>query len=292
MHLAQAGHYIVLGSRRERERAEWLPEAEIEQMIWQDTESLIHCCSGADIVIHTAGMNAQDCFADPVGALEFNGVATARLVSAASRAGVKGFVYLSTAHVYASPLEGIISEETCPRNLHPYATSHLAGENAVLEAAHSGQIDVLVLRLSNAFGVPTHKAVNCWMLLVNDLCKQAIQNRKMVLRSSGIQKRDFISLSCLCVLIEQLIDKYKISGIVNIGSGVSRSILDMAYLVQNRCSVLLGYDPLLIRCEKNAEMYRELKYMSKSFDLIEKSLLSNDYNSEIDNLLRYCHYNF
>ena len=34
-----------------------------------------------DVIIHTAGMNSQDCANDPVAALEFNGVATTRLVT-------------------------------------------------------------------------------------------------------------------------------------------------------------------------------------------------------------------
>ena len=79
-------------------------------------------------------MNSQDCANDPVAALEFNGVATTRLVSAALSSGVKKFIYLSTAHIYSSPLVGKISEETYPKNFHPYATSHLAGEMAVLKA--------------------------------------------------------------------------------------------------------------------------------------------------------------
>ena len=36
-----------------------------------------------DTVVHLAGMNAQDSLSDPVAALEFNGLATARLLRAA-----------------------------------------------------------------------------------------------------------------------------------------------------------------------------------------------------------------
>src|SRR3546814_20189177 len=98
-------------------------------------------------------MNAQNCAANPVEALEFNGVATARLVQAAARVGIRRFIYLSTAHVYCAPLTGTITEDTCPRNLHPYATSHLAGENAVLRAVKAGEISGMVLRFLNVLGV-------------------------------------------------------------------------------------------------------------------------------------------
>lgn len=48
-------------------------------------------------------MNAVDCADNPIEALEFNGVSTARLAQSAAHAGVKKFLYLSTVHVYANP---------------------------------------------------------------------------------------------------------------------------------------------------------------------------------------------
>lgn len=246
VHLAQAGHQVVLGSRNAISPPAWLPQAEVVQSNWDNAAALELSCKGVDVVIQAAGMNAQDCAADPVAALAFNGVATARLVAAASRAGVHRIIYLSTAHVYASPLMGNITEETCPRNLNPYATSHLAGENAVLSANQLGQINGVVLRLSNAVGAPTHKDANCWMLLVNDLCRQAVQRGKLVLKTNGLQHRDFISVGEVCRVIEYL---STVSGatnqfnIFNIGSGMSLSVVEMAKLIQRRCLGVLGFTP-------------------------------------------------
>ena len=129
--------------------------------------------------------------------LERNGIPT--IVMGAAKdivewCGVPRFLYFSTAHVYGSSLEGTITEQTCPRNLHPYATSHLAGEQAVLEAAQRGAIRGVVFRLSNAFGAPVSSEVNCWMLLVNDLCRQAVTTGELALRTAGLQLRDFVTL--------------------------------------------------------------------------------------------------
>ena len=104
-------------------------------------------------MIHAAGMNAQDCAENPVGALGFNGVSTARLVQASIRAGVSKFIYFSTAHVYCSPLTGEIDVTSCPRNLHPYASTHLAGEYALMSAAQGDNgLTGIILRLSNVIG--------------------------------------------------------------------------------------------------------------------------------------------
>lgn len=290
-HLQQAGHHIILGSRNTRNSPEWLPQAIVAQTDWSDEEALETICSGTDVVIHAAGMNAQECAADQVAALEFNAVAAARLLAAAIRAGTKRFIYLSTAHVYASPLVGIISEDTCPRNLHPYATSHLAGENVVLFATQRGQINGIVLRLSNAFGAPVHKDVNCWMLLVNDLCRQAVETRELVLHSSGMQHRDFVTLKDVCFSIESLISRDIGSGesaVLNVGSGVSRTVLAVAQLIQQRCEDVLGFKPVLQKVEAGSdEVHEKLDFRVERLLKLGITVGVDDIK-EIDELLQFC----
>lgn len=291
-HLAQSGHQIVLGSRKAITSPSWLSQSEVTKTNWEDISSLKQCCMGVDVVVHAAGMNAQDCAADPVAALAFNGVATARLVDAACGAGVQRFIYFSTAHVYAAPVVGIITEDTCPRNLHPYATSHLAGENAVLGADQRSLIQGIVLRLSNAFGSPMHKDVDCWMLLVNDLCRQAVETRKLVLRGSGLQQRDFISMDKVCRATERLAvaqSDHCQTGIFNIGSGVSQSVLAMAQTIQKRCLEVLGFEPEL-HCKQDAsvDLNVSLMYQASRIDSLGfKHDVTNNI-AEIDQLLCYC----
>lgn len=295
-HLWRAGFDIVLGSRKEQSSPDWLPQAKVLNTHWDDLEELAKISSSVDVVIHAAGMNYKECNSDPVSALAFNGLATARLVEAASRANVKKFIYLSTAHVYANPLVGSITELTCPTNLHPYATSHLAGEYAVLGANERGQIQGVVLRLSNAFGSPMHKKVNCWMLLINDLCKQAVQTRKLQLKTSGLQMRDFIGLND----ISKIIEYFTISNlkpdqprIYNLGSGISKTILEMAKLIEQRCEVVLGYKTeLLIENKHKNENNLMLNYQSNNLSTIDVDAIRKFNYSEIDDLLIYCKSNF
>lgn len=294
-HLHQAGHQIVLGTRGVKSPPDWLPQAKVVRVIWDDGSALEQSCRGLDVVIQAAGMNAQDCAADPVAAFEFNGLATARLLAAAIRAGVPRFIYLSTAHVYASPLVGKITEETCPRNLHPYATSHLAGEYAVLGASQRGQIQGLVLRMSNAFGAPMHKEVNCWMLLVNDLCRQAVQTRKLVLQTSGRQQRDFVGMSEVCRVAEHLAScngDALLSGVFNVGTGVSQSVLEMAQLIHRRCHHVLGFEPSLQQPEGELnEQYAMLSYQLDNLAKISVNVRQNN-AEEIDRLLEFCQASF
>ena len=296
VHLSCTGHQIVLGSRKISGSPEWLPDAEMVQTKWNEPDELSRICRDADVVVHAAGMNAQDCLADPVAALDFNGVTTARFVAAAARAGVKRFIYLSTVHVYASPLVGSISEETCPKNLHPYATSHLSGEHAVLAANDRREIQGVVFRLSNAFGAPVSKEANCWNLLVNDLCRQAAEKKTLFLQSSGKEVRDFISLSQVCSMIELFVSGDFASpeaGVFNLGVGSSLTVLDMARLIQQRCLNTLSYFPALhVGYETNSDDSSGLKYESSRMASLGIYLDASKNIQEIDHLLKYCSHTF
>ena len=295
VHLAREGHQIVLGSRNVSVAPVWLPQAEVVHLNWRDTRALERSCGGADVVIQAAGMNAQECAIDPVEALAFNGLATARLFTAASKVGTNRFIYLSTAHVYASPLVGVIDENVCPKNRHPYGTSHLAGENTVLSSSKDGNIQGTVLRISNAYGAPTCPTANCWMLLVNDLCRQAVQDKQLILHTTGLQQRNFITLSALCNAIGNILTRKfqpTLKEVFNIGSDASQTVLEMAQLVQNRCYCVLGYLPPLRRVTALPhEAVQLLDY--QSVKLAQSSLhVHVDHLTEIDRLLHFCQLSF
>lgn len=286
--LQRAGHQVVLGSRVQRAAPDWLPQAQVARMAWEEPQSLNMACAGCDAVVHAAGMNAQDCAADPDTALAFNGAATGRLAETAAAQGVKRLLYLSTAHVYASPLAGTISEELVPSNTHPYASSHLAGERAVLAVRRQGRLDAAALRLSNAFGAPADRHADCWMLLINDLCRQAVQTRSLVLRSSGAQRRDFIPMEEVCRAIEHLLmQSDAMPEVLNVGAGHSQSVLEMAELVRARSRVVLGFEPALQRPESAGEQGAPLDYRIDALTAVGFHA-ADSVIAEIDALLSFC----
>ena len=180
-YLHRGGHRVVLGSRVQRPSPAWLSDAEVRQTVWDNEDSLANICRNIDVLIHAAGMDAADCAADPSGAFEVNQAGTARLVRVACRSSIKLFLFLSTAHVYSSPLEGVITEDLFPVNPHPYAASNLAGEKEVIQGTNNQETRGVIVRLSNAFGVPASDETKCGLLVINDLCHQAVGTRKLVL---------------------------------------------------------------------------------------------------------------
>jgi len=295
VHLSNNGHQIIISSRVKRDTPGWLPQAEIFQMDWGNETNLRDVCSGIDVVIHAAGMNSTDCQDNPDAALAFNGGSTEQLVRAAVSANVKAFIYLSTAHVYANPLIGNITEATKPDNPHPYATSHLAGENAVLRATLKGKTRGIILRIANIYGAPAQADVNCWMLLVNDLCKQVFTTQKIVLRSSGVQQRNFLTMSDLCDAIENFLlvcFDSETPTIINLGSQVSETINNMATLIQERCKKVLGINPMIEHLSVNATTFVQTLNYGSLYPSIFAEKIQNNQNREIDSLLKFCYDSF
>jgi UDP-glucose 4-epimerase len=247
----QTGYELRLASRRPPPtRPEWLPRGTLVPLDVADAAACENGCRGADAVVHLAALNEIECAADPVAAAVVNGAGTWRLLHAAVRQGVKKFIFFSTAHVYGAPLAGVITEQTLPRPAHPYASSHHFGEDAVLEAHDKGRLTGIVLRLSNGAGAPACAEVNRWTLVGNDLCRQAVRDRRLVLHSSGLARRDFIPLSDVCCAVRHVLAMDRAAcgdGLFNLGAGHSMRVLDMAELVAVCCEKALGFRPPIER---------------------------------------------
>jgi UDP-glucose 4-epimerase len=216
-------------------------------------------------------------------------------VRAAVKRGVKRLIYLSTAHVYGRPLAGVITEDTCPTSLHPYATTHRAAEDAVRCAGEKEDIDGIVIRLSNAYGAPAHKDTDSWTLLVNDLCRQAVSTQCMLLRSSGLERRDFVPLPDVCAAIEHLLSvpaRERPGHVFNVGGEWAPTVWEMACTVQERCALTLGFRPQLSRpAPQPGEVATELHLRLDGLLRIGFKPRS-DRLAEIDRLLAFCRESF
>jgi UDP-glucose 4-epimerase len=290
-HLAlNSGLNLRLTSRQQgMVNPRWLKKGEV--VAWNIEEDIGEICSDVDAVIHLAAMNEIECAKDSLAALEVNGMGALRLLQAAHAAGVRRFIYFSTAHVYGTPLVNHISEKTVPRPIHPYAITHKVAEDFVLAARDQGKIEAIVLRLSNGFGAPVNAEVNRWTLLVNDLCRQAVSTGKLVLRSNGLQQRDFITLNdaarCVAHFITLPGEECK-DGLFNLGGECSRSIYEMTQLVATRCQEVLGFLPAIERIEP--KLSDESLALDYSIEKLKSTgfHLQSRFEEEIDSTLTLC----
>ena len=297
-YLDQKGNEVIVASR-DHDKSKNLSKRILIQVIdWKSETSINQACKECDIVIHAAGMNADSCKKDPVAALDFNGVVTAKLIRSALLCKVSKFIYFSTAHVYSECLSGYFDENSCTMNLHPYATTHKVAEDMVLHMTKGRSMLGVVLRLSNVFGSPVHSKVDCWELFVNNICKQAVLTNEIHLKTLGTQYRNFLPMENLCIIVEYFLSSKSFknidsSTIYNIGSETAKTIYEVALLVKSQAQVFLKQDVSLVVDNGNNKLISG-KPLIYSLDkiLAEDILLVDYFDKEINTLLLFCKNNF
>jgi UDP-glucose 4-epimerase len=239
---------IRLASRTIQHPPSWAPSADVVRLDLLDESTISAAVAGVSSIYHLAALNDFECAANPELAHNVNVRGTELLLSAAIAAGVERIVYMSTIHVYGSPLSGQISESTQTQPTHPYGVTHLLAERLITDAHQKGLIEGVVVRSANGFGVPMNPDVKIWQILVNDLCKQAIEFGALRLNSDGTQMRNFVTLTDLCAALRHVHHLPKTAlgdGVFNVGSKQSVTVLEMASLIVERCTHVLGFTPTL-----------------------------------------------
>jgi UDP-glucose 4-epimerase len=228
---------------------------------------------------------------DPELAEAVLGRGTEALVNAAIEENVQRFIFMSTAHVYSSPLLGVINESTPTTNQHPYATSHISGERAVAERHDRERFLGIRLRCANGFGYPMSPDVDIWHTLVYDLCKQVVATQRITLRSSGHQQRNFIPVSDICAAILHFLqlDATQVEdGLFNLGGSSSTTVLEMATVVTARAHAVLGITATIDRPNPSIdELVTPLDYQIDKL-LATGFVPKNVVTEEIDRLLLMC----
>lgn len=282
---------IRLTIRESEDHALYVPENEILTMDLLNDEQIQAACKGVYCIIHLAAMNEIDCAKDPERALAVNGLGTMKLIKMAEAEGVERFVYISTAHIYGAPLQGIITEATLPRPVHPYAITHRVAEDFVFSALSRSNMQGIVIRLSNALGSPVHPSVNRWSLVANDLCRQVIRTGEIQLHSSGMQERDFIPIVDVCAAVRHFIELPEAelgNGLFNLGGDNPLRIIDLAEIIAERTQEIFGFKPPIIR--PSVELGEEMESLIYSIDKLKSTgfrLKGNIYEA-IDETLLFC----
>lgn len=248
-----------------------------------------------DAIIHLAATNEIQAATDPADSIRVNVLDSYLLLQKAIKHKVKRFIYFSTAHVYCSPLEGVITEEVCPKPLHPYAITHKAFEDFLWASNHNKQIEGVIVRLSNSYGAPIMPNVNRWTLLVNDLCRQAISTNQMILKSTGLHLRDFVTLTDVSRAVHHLLllsPERLYDGVFNLGGNHVISVFEMAQLIQQRFINEFTRSVSLIRPQPDVNE-KVLPFRFDSIRLEETGFTwKKNVEDELDRLINFCLRNF
>lgn len=213
-----------------------------------DPRTLDAACREVNAVINLASVDERGCAADPQLGLRVNAGGAMALAIAASAAGVKRFVQVSTYKVYGNSPSGVVTEDTATMPQSHYAITHRAAE----DYARSQHPDAVVLRLANGFGAPVEPSAGSWSIIVNGMCRDAAWKRHIAIRSSGRSWRNFIPMHDVVRSLSSAARDLP-QGTYNLGSPSSLTLRDMANQVAQTCHQTLGFLPQVTVAEVGDE---------------------------------------
>jgi UDP-glucose 4-epimerase len=228
------GHRVRVLDNLSQGRIEWVhPSAEF---IEGDITQLSLCrraCEGVTGVFHLAAMSKV---APSIDKFEFcteqNIIGTQNLLIAARDAQVRKVVYSGSSTYYGNGAPPQ-SESALPNCLNPYAVSKYVGEQFCEIFTRLYRLPTVTLRYFNVYG-PRQPAVGAYALVLGIFIDQWRRGEPLTIHGDGSQRRDFIHVSDV---VEANLAAFAsdVEGMaMNVGSGTSISIREIANLISDR----------------------------------------------------------
>jgi nucleoside-diphosphate-sugar epimerase len=186
-----------------------------------------------DVLIHLVSLDHNQSNGTPSDVSSVNITPVWSLLDIFSKQGLKKFLYFSTAQVYGGLKGDVVTENQKLNTQNFYGLTHHIGETICEHYNINSTVDCRIVRLSNSYGAPIFNENNCWWLVVNDLCRMAFLEKKIILQSDGTPLRDFIHGSDVCNGVQAIIETTEIHSTYNLSSGATLSILEIAKKIKD-----------------------------------------------------------
>ena len=282
---------LRLASRQKRQPPSWAPKAEVCVVDFENQNSIKQMLHEVTHVVHLAALNDYECHAEPEKAQLVNVEYTRRVVEQAGQIKKLRFIYLSTIQVYGNSLTGVITETSPTDPQDAYSQTHLDAERIVEHAHNTQQLEGVRLRSANGFGAPMSPDAKIWQIIANDLCRQAVETKKLTLKSHGLQSRNFVPFTDVCSAVYHSLGmspQQTGDGLFNLGGRKSLQIIQMAELVATRCRAVLGFTPKIEKPNETPDSVPPAFEYSSDKLLATGFIMNCDLEREIDSLLQSC----
>jgi dTDP-glucose 4,6-dehydratase len=163
---------------------------------------------------------------DPGRFFRTNVIGTQTLLEAARRTGVERFHHVSTCEVYGDlPLDSneVFTEETPYRPRTPYNASKAGADHAVRAYFETYGLPVSITNCSNNYGAYQFPEKVIPLFATN-----ALDDKPLPLYASTANKREWLHVLDHCRAIELVLDHGRPGETFNVGSGVEKSIAEIA----------------------------------------------------------------
>ena len=197
----------------------------------QDPRVVAKAISGRTHVFHLAALaDIVPSIVSPLAYFETNVRGTAVVVEAARHERVQKVVYAASSSCYGIP-DAFPTKETAEiRPQYPYALSKWLGEEVVKHWGQVYDLPYTCLRLFNVYG-PRSRTSGTYGAVFGVFLAQKLAGKPMTIVGDGSQRRDFTYVTDVTSAFTAAVDSEVRAGIMNVGSGVPRSVNSLAELL-------------------------------------------------------------
>jgi UDP-glucose 4-epimerase len=184
---------------------------------------------GVDAIVHLAAVTSVlRSLEQPELTFATNVAATAELLRAAAESGVRTFVFASTNAVVGRMEPPAITEAATLRPLTPYGASKAAAEMLMSAYTASYGVRCCALRLTNVYGPGMEDKDS----IVARLMRAILTGATFEIYGDGRQVRDYVHVSDVIAAVRRALEDTAWYGPLVIGSGSSRSVLEVVEAVR------------------------------------------------------------
>ena len=183
-----------------------------------------------DAVCHLAGQASTfRSFDEPSWDMEVNGIGTARMLEAATRAGTGTFLFASSMTAYGRPPGLPVTEDMVCDPISYYGVTKLAAERAVVVTARDApsSIRAAAFRMFNVYG-ERQSLTNPYQGVLGIFLGNVLRGETIEVHGDGEQSRDFVYVGDVADAWLLALDNPPESPlVVNLGTGTRISINDL-----------------------------------------------------------------
>jgi nucleoside-diphosphate-sugar epimerase len=209
------------------------PEAEFHKLDARNLKKISPLFSGTDYVFQLAAFsNVQFSIDNPAESNDVNLNTTLNVLIAARDAGVKKVVYSASAAAYGNQKEDSWYEGMQADLLSPYGLQKYVGELYCGLFSKLYGLPTVALRYFNVYG-KRQNLDGAYAPVVGIFVKKRLEGKPMTIFGDGKQTRDFISVADVvrANILAAENDKVAAGQVINIGSGRSYSVNELAKMV-------------------------------------------------------------
>jgi nucleoside-diphosphate-sugar epimerase len=234
-----------------------------------DDISAVMLAYSFDYVFHYAAVvGVQRTLANPILVLkDVDGIRN--VLNLSKNTGVKRVFYSSSSEVYGEPVESPQNERTTPLNSRlPYAIVKNLGEAYLRSYYQEYGLEYTIFRFFNTYGPMQSND-----FVISKFISAALADMPITIYGDGSQSRTFCYITDnLDMTVKTWKENHFVNDVVNVGSDVEQSIVNLAQLVirvLNSKSQIVHLPPL-----KEGDMARRRPDVSKMRSVLGRDLLS------------------